>query len=356
MSLRINNFDVELVDANAPGSEHAGPYSGFGPSKTILSRGHKRPGRDDVAAFQSDAVWEKDFAVPMRDGVTLRADIFRPTTDQKVPAILCWSPYGKDNNGELPELHGYYGKSTDAGNFQAYMACICNRAVLVCRMNEQVHTRSLKVLTLPNGSRRAMQSSTSTFGELGIRKGSFRKYDEQACIWIITNRSVNSWFGKQDGQDGYDAVEFIAQLPWCSGKVATAGNSWLAVSQWFIAAGQPPHLAAIAPWEGAADFYRDTLARGGIPYPYDLLWGMLQDSMVGRGKAEAVIKMLKNYPLYNDYWEDKRAKLENIQAPAYVLASYSTSLHTSGSISGFNEISSKEKWYVSNAYPSDTDG
>ncbi|KAH7066478.1 X-Pro dipeptidyl-peptidase C-terminal non-catalytic domain-containing protein, partial [Paraphoma chrysanthemicola] len=101
---------------------------------------------------------------------------------------------------------------------------------------------------------------------------------------------------------------------------------------------------AFAPWEGASDFYRDTLARGGIGYPYDLLWGMLQDTMVGRGKAEAVISMLKKYPLYNEYWEDKRAKVENITTPAYVLASYSTSLHTSGSIGGFNQIKSKDKW------------
>ena len=39
------------------------------------------------------------------------------------------------------------------------------------------------------------------------------------------------------------------------------------MSQWFVAALEPPHLAAIAPWEGAQDVYRDTLARGGIPDP-----------------------------------------------------------------------------------------
>lgn len=100
MSLKINGFDVKLVDSNPPGSQQAGPYTGFNPSTTILYKGHKRPGRDDVAAFQSDAIWERDFPVPMRDSVTLRADIFRPTTEQKVPAILLWSPYGKDNNGE----------------------------------------------------------------------------------------------------------------------------------------------------------------------------------------------------------------------------------------------------------------
>lgn len=116
------------------------------------------------------------------------------------------------------------------------------------------------------------------------------------------------------------------------------------MSQWFIAAERPPHLAAIAPWEGASDFYRHTLARGGIGYPYYLLWGLLQNTMVGKSKAEAVIEMLKKYPLYNDYWEDKRAKLDQISVPAYVLASYSTALHTSGSIRGYNEIGSKEKW------------
>jgi predicted acyl esterase len=98
MSLNINGFDVELVDANAPGSKHAGPYSGFNPSTTTLPKGHKR--QEHLAAFQVETVWDKDFAVPMRDGVTLRTDIFRPTGSVKVPAILHWSPYGKDNNGE----------------------------------------------------------------------------------------------------------------------------------------------------------------------------------------------------------------------------------------------------------------
>lgn len=123
------------------------------------------------------------------------------------------------------------------------------------------------------------------------------------------------------------------------------------MSQWFIAAQQPPHLAAIAPWEGAADFYRDTLARGGVPYPYDTMWGLLQDTTVGKNGVEAVVKMLEKYPLYNDYWEDKRAKLDKITAPAYILASYSSALHTTGSIRGYNEVASKDKWYVDYALP-----
>lgn len=66
--------------------------------------------------------------------------------------------------------------------------------------------------------------------------------------------------------------------------------------------------------------------------------------MVGRGKVESVTEMLNRYPLFNEYWEDKVAKLSQVEAPCYVLASYSTSLHTSGSIEGFNALGSKDKW------------
>jgi putative CocE/NonD family hydrolase len=39
------------------------------------------------------------------------------------------------------------------------------------------------------------------------------------------------WWGSAEGRDGYDAIDEIARLPWCNGKVAMAGNSWLAMSQ-----------------------------------------------------------------------------------------------------------------------------
>lgn len=75
---------------------------------------------------------------------------------------------------------------------------------------------------------------------------------------------IRNW-GTGEGRDGHDAIEEIAKLPWCTGKVALAGNSWLALIQWFIAAERPPHLACIAPFEGCSDQLRETLCRGGIP-------------------------------------------------------------------------------------------
>jgi predicted acyl esterase len=69
-------------------------------------------------------------------------------------------------------------------------------------------------------------------------------------------------------------------MPWCNGSVALVGNSWLAMAQWLIAAEKPPHLKCIAPFEGASDFYRETLARGGVPYrPF---WGFLGSKLYGK--------------------------------------------------------------------------
>ncbi|TDZ34045.1 hypothetical protein C8035_v000648 [Colletotrichum spinosum] len=67
--------------------------------------------------------------------------------------------------------------------------------------------------------------------------------------------------GTQEAQDGYDTIEAVAGMEWCTGKVGLAGNSHLAFAQWFIAALRPPSLAAIAPWEGCGDLYREHDAR-----------------------------------------------------------------------------------------------
>jgi uncharacterized protein len=55
--------------------------------------------------------------------------------------------------------------------------------------------------------------------------------------------------------------------------------------------------------------------------------------------------MLVRYPVWNAYWEDKRVQMDKIKIPAYVLASYSTGLHTEGSLRGFEEIQGP-KWCV----------
>lgn len=110
----------------------------------------------------------------------------------------------------------------------------------------------------------------------------------------------------------------------------------------FIAAERPPSLKAIAPWEGIGDFYRESICRGGIPnYAF---WELLMANFNGKYLRENVAGMIERYPHMNDYWEDKKPELQNIHIPMYVLASYSTGLHTEGSIRGWKYSASKDKW------------
>ena len=58
---------------------------------------------------------------------------------------------------------------------------------------------------------------------------------------------------RQEAEDTYDLVQWIAGQPWCDGNVVMLGVSYLAISQYAVAALQPPALRAICPWEGWTD-------------------------------------------------------------------------------------------------------
>jgi len=173
-----------------------------------------------------------------------------------------------------------------------------------------------------------------------------------SCISFTKDLSDkrDRWFGTPEGQDGYDAVEYIAKLPWCNGSVCMAGNSWLGVGQWITAAEQPPSLKCIAPFEGVSDIYREIICRGGVPYTAFFKW--VASTLRGAIPFTLTINRVHTYvnrarqagrprfdagevPLMNEYWADKRARADRIKCPAYVVASYSTCLHTPGTLRGF---------------------
>jgi predicted acyl esterase len=56
--------------------------------------------------------------------------------------------------------------------------------------------------------------------------------------------------------------------------------------------------------------------------------------------------MLEKYPYENNFWEDRRAKVEKINIPAYVVDSSSTAMHVFGSLRSFEAIRNVNKWYV----------
>ena len=63
---------------------------------------------------------------------------------------------------------------------------------------------------------------------------------------------------------------------WSNGKVGLNGISYYAINQWHVAALQPPHLAAMCVWEGAADWYRDMTHHGGISRTFWANWYDMQ--------------------------------------------------------------------------------
>ena len=239
-------------------------------------------------------ICDQDVAVPMRDGVILYADIFRPAdSTAKVPVILTWSNYGKRPNEYRPdELKAYTpgvpkGSISDLAKFEA----------------------ADPEFWVPNGY------AVANVGIRGI--GYSGGYHEQ--------------FGKQDAEDSYDFIEWCSGQPWCNGKATVAGSSALAISQWRIAAEQPPHLACIAPWEGMSDMYRGSLCEGGIPAVQ--FTNFATAGTCGLKGIDDMGGMAERYPLMNGYWADKIPDFSKVVVPAYVTAGWNH-FHLQGSVNG----------------------
>ena len=280
-----------------------------------------------------DVLCEYDVKIPMSDGTSLTANIFRSkkATDknEKVPVVMCAHPY---NNHLTPAL----GKTPMGGAPQQY------------RMIPQA-------------------GGVPVFSKLT----SWESPDPNFWIpagYALVNMNLPGYansegppsaFTEHQGKCYYEAIEWVAKQPWCSGKVGLNGVSFLAISQYYVAAcqaygGPPPSLCCISPWEGLTDPYRDIFAFGGlsdIGFP-DFWWATeVKPSMNGTEedfvKADGSIPTdyLKKHPFYDDFWKAKAAKLEEISVPMLVCASFSDHcLHTMGSFRAFEKAKSKYKW------------
>jgi predicted acyl esterase len=111
--------------------------------------------------------------------------------------------------------------------------------------------------------------------------------------------------------------------------------------QYRIAAEQPPHLACIAPWEGAGDLYRESIFEGGIPaLGFN---DFVLSSLAGAGYVDDTVAMGAQYPFLNEYWEDKIPQFEKIRIPTYLTACWQH-FHLRGSMEAFRKIKSTKKW------------
>jgi predicted acyl esterase len=92
-------FSEQIIYQPAKAPEEPGTaYAGFKPSSIMLPKGHKRT--SECRALPIDLIWDRDVMLPMRDGVRIAADIFRPAdATTPLPALMAWSPYGKTGAG-----------------------------------------------------------------------------------------------------------------------------------------------------------------------------------------------------------------------------------------------------------------
>ena len=242
MALTVNG--IEVIHSPSPAVGRPGDcYEGFKRESIVLQPGHQKT--PNSRAFSQETVFDRDIEVPLRDGTRLRADVFRANNEQKVPALVAWSPYGKGGSGFF----------------------------------------NLRIAPARAGVPDAKLSGYEKFEAPDPAEWVPRGY---AIVNIDSRGAFDSegdvrMFGSAEGRDGYDAIEYIAQLPWCSGAIALVGNSWLAIAQYFIASEQPPHLACIAPLEGCTDLYREQICRGGVPNT--VFWNAVQYGLSGKYRA-----------------------------------------------------------------------
>ncbi|MFW3527615.1 CocE/NonD family hydrolase [Staphylococcus caprae] len=263
---------------------------------------------DSVQYGNQEMIMEKDVKVIMKDGEALYLNIFRPNKEGRFPVVMSADTYGKDNK---PKITNMGAKWPTLGNI-----------------------------------------ATSSFTPEESPDPGFWVPNDYVVVKVALRGSsgsngVLSPWSEREAKDYYEVIEWASQQEWSNGNVGTNGVSYLAVTQWWVASLNPPHLKAMIPWEGLNDMYREIAFHGGIPDTgFYRFW--IQGIFARWPKnpnIEDLIKAQSKHPLFDDYWKARQVPLSNIRIPLLTCASWSTQgLHNRGSFEGFKQASSVDKW------------
>ena len=149
--------------------------------------------------------------VPMRDGVTLSVDIYRPKDDARHPTIFELTPYNNIAPNSMEQAWHWV--------------------------------------------QRGYAFATADVRGRNDSDGSFLPY-------------------RTDGRDGSDIMDWIAKQSWSNEKIATVGESYLGKNQWEMAQQSNPHHVAMAPYVAPADDFNDLARYNGVP-KLDLMYTWL---------------------------------------------------------------------------------
>src|SRR5919198_337620 len=282
--------------------------------------------------------WDVD--ITMDDGLVLKADVFRPAEEGRYPVILSYGPYAK-------------GLAFQDGYPSAWER--------MARQHPDVTA----------GSSNLYQSWEVVDPEKWVPH-------DYACVRVDSRGCGCSpgfidHFSPRETKDFYDCIEWSGMQPWSNGKVGLDGISYYGINQWHVASLQPPHLAAMCIWEGAADWYRDMTHHGGILSTFWANWYDMQVKTVQYGLGErgprsrvtgehvcgsktlSEEELSRNrcglgneilaHPCEDDYHKARSPVWSNVTVPFLSAGNWGgQGLHPRGNFEGFMRAAAKEKW------------
>ncbi|MEY2661451.1 MAG: hypothetical protein RLZZ123_2623 [Pseudomonadota bacterium] len=283
-----------------------------------------------------------DMPIKMDDGVVLRCDIFRPTTEGKYPVILTMGPYGKWLH--FGDLYSAQWKT-------------------MCETHPEVPTDSTnkyQVWEVVDPEKWVPD------GYVVVRVDSRGAGRSQGVIDIWSQR---------EAKDLAICVDWAGVQAWSNGKVGLNGISYFGQNQWQCAAMQPKHLAAMIPWEAAADFYRDMAHHGGIfnrgfvqdwskSQVYSVQNGRgtrgfrsrltgdwvsgpetLTDEELGANRRDFYQDCISRKLDTDEFWQSRMPDWSKVKTPFLSAANWGgQGLHPRGNFEAFTQSAASQKW------------
>ncbi|WP_328835144.1 CocE/NonD family hydrolase [Streptomyces europaeiscabiei] len=241
-------------------------------------------------------------------GRTVMADVYRPADGGPHPAVMCFTPYGKD-------IH----------------FSVIDKSV----------TKEYAVYEAPDITRWVA--------------------DEYAVVIVDaaglgTSPGVIDVWSRRDIDDYHDTIEFIGEQPWCTGRVGLSGISYLSATQIAVAALRPPHLTCIIPWEVGGDNYQMVYQEGMLNTFFLKSWfdAGIVANQYGRDRLSPAEleanridypSLAAEHPLFDDYWAAQTPDLSRITVPFYTAANWTGAmLSLQQHFDLFHQAASRHKW------------
>jgi len=184
------------------------------------------------------------------------------------------------------------------------------------------------------------------------QKGAAERWVKAGYVFVVQDcRGTRASEGvlapyNNEGQDGFDTIEWLMRQPWCNGRVGMVGGSYVGAVQWQAAVEHPPGLAVIAPQATWSSFYRNLYLGGAVrlslianwiagntpnpdgasPNDMDVALMRLPLSDVDEaiGRPMPWLDAYLTHPMPNGFWTrlDLTGRLPELQLPALHVVGY----------------------------------